>query len=73
METVFNKALAEKYTSPSQKVRVLSEEWVQSQVYCPNCGQKTIEKYGNGRPVADFFCPTCGEDYELKSKKQPLA
>jgi type II restriction enzyme len=69
MQTAFNKKLAENYTSPTQKVRVLSENWVQSQVYCPNCGRLTIEKYGNGRPVADFYCPTCGEDYELKSKK----
>lgn len=69
MITIFNKTLSEKYTSPTQKVRVLSENWVQSQVYCPNCGRLTIEKYGNGRPVADFYCPTCGEDYELKSKK----
>jgi type II restriction enzyme len=69
MQTKFNIELASKYTSPSQKVRVLSENWVQSQVYCPNCGYLSIVKYDNGRPVADFYCPNCGEDYELKSKK----
>ncbi len=69
MQTIFNRIVAEKYTSPTQKVRVLSENWVQSQVYCPNCGNLSIDKYNNGRPVADFYCPTCGEDYELKSKK----
>jgi type II restriction enzyme len=69
MQTAFDRTLAEKYTNPSQKVRVLSENWVQNQVYCPNCGCLTIKKYSNGRPVADFYCPNCGEDYELKSKK----
>lgn len=69
MQTVFDKTAAEKYSSPSQKIRVLSEKWVQTQVYCPNCGRQTIEKYANGKPVSDFYCPSCGEDYELKSKK----
>jgi type II restriction enzyme len=62
-------ALARQYHSSTQKGRVLSEHWVASQSYCPNCGRIEINRYPNNRPVADFFCIGCGEDYELKSSK----
>ena len=57
------------YQSPSQNARVWTESWVRGQIYCPNCGRANISKYENNRPVADFFCPSCKEDYELKSQK----
>lgn len=59
------------YKSPSQRVRVVTEQWMESQAYCPSCGRQHIVRYGNNAPVADFACPDCGEDYELKSTKQP--
>lgn len=68
MNTAFNFRIAEPYTSVSQKVRVLTEDWVLHQVYCPNCGQR-VQEYQNNKPVADFYCTSCSEDYELKSKK----
>ncbi len=70
MQLFFNKKLANNYTSKSQKVRVLTEDWVNRQIYCANCGRIKIDKYENSRPVADFFCPNCKEDYELKAKKE---
>ncbi len=69
MDLAFETGLADAYKSQSQRVRVLSEHWVNSQVYCPNCGHFDINKYSNNRPVADFFCSNCKEDYELKSKQ----
>lgn len=69
MNLFLNTKLADKYTSLSQKIRVLTEDWVDKQAYCPNCGHLDINKYGNNKPVADFFCVNCKEDYELKSKK----
>jgi transposase-like protein len=71
MDLLFDKKLAENYTSQSQKIRVITESWVNRQVYCPNCGQVDVGKYGNNRPVADFFCTNCKEEYELKSKQDP--
>jgi type II restriction enzyme len=68
MQTKFDVKLAQNYTSQSQRVRVLTESWVHCQVYCPNCGQVDIDQYSNNKPVADFFCTNCKEDYELKSK-----
>jgi type II restriction enzyme len=38
-------------------------------VYCPNCGSARINPFPNNSPVADFFCSTCSEEYELKSQK----
>lgn len=64
--------IADEYKSLSQKVRVLTEHWVDNSVYCPNCGHLDIEKYANNKPVADFFCSKCKEDYELKSKKEAI-
>ena len=63
----FNKNLAARYKSPSQKIRVLTENWVDEEIFCPSCGSQ-INRYENNRPVADFYCPICREDYELKSK-----
>lgn len=68
MELNFNLDLVQKYKSTTQKIRVLSESWVEKQIYCPSCG-KAIIAYRNNKPVADFFCELCKEDYELKSKK----
>lgn len=60
--------IAESYHSGSQKVRVMTEEWAGKNIYCPYCGYEKIEHFKNNRPVADFFCPYCQEEYELKSK-----
>lgn len=72
MDLSFKTQLAEKYTSQSQKIRVLTESWVDQQIYCPNCGRSDIKKYKNNKPVADFFCGDCKEEYELKSKKDSM-
>jgi type II restriction enzyme len=57
------------YTSGSQSARAWTETWVRSSMYCPNCGSSTISQFPNNRPVADFFCTSCKEEYELKSQK----
>lgn len=61
----------DRYVSNSQKIRVLTEDWVNKYIYCPNCGSN-LDEYENNRPVADFYCSICHEDYELKSKKNSL-
>ena len=68
MNLAFNLDLAVRYKNQSQKIRVLTEEWTNTFIYCPNCGE-SISKYYNNKPAADFYCPNCLEDYELKSKK----
>ncbi len=68
MKLILNKQLGTAYKSNSQKIRVITESWVKYEIFCPNCGNN-ISEYENNKPVADFFCSTCSEDYELKSKK----
>lgn len=63
--------IADKYSSNSQKIRVLTEGWVGEYIFCPSCG-KQVSDYKNNKPVADFYCSTCHEDYELKSKKDKI-
>lgn len=57
------------YSSSSQSARVWTETWVRNWAYCPNCGNQKINPFPNNSPVADFFCTTCKEEYELKSQK----
>lgn len=64
--------IAKNYNSASQKVRVLTERWVDNSIFCPNCGQVDIDKYPNNQPVADFSCSNCREEYELKSKQNKI-
>jgi type II restriction enzyme len=68
MELTLNKNLIIGYSNQSQIARILTESWVEKEIFCPNCGDK-IERYTNNRPVADFYCDKCSEDFELKSKK----
>jgi len=69
MKLTFDTQLATDYKSQSQRARILTESWVDNQIYCPNCGHLNIDKYPNNQPVADFYCSNCQEDYELKSKQ----
>ena len=73
MNLNFNQSLAKKYKSEPQKIRVLSEDWVANQSYCPNCNAEPLAAFTNGKPVAGFYCANCDEQYELKSKKAKLS
>lgn len=72
MNLNFNLSLAQNYKSGSQITRVLSESWVGDNMYCPRCGNIEISHFENNKPVADFYCPHCWCQYELKSKKNSL-
>ena len=69
MNLQFNIKLAENYRSNTQIARVLSEDWVFQNSYCPKCGNDDLEMYPRNNPAADFYCDTCNSDYELKSFK----
>src|SRR3989338_1191720 len=72
MKLFLNARLAEGYKNTSQKIRILTEEWVNHSIFCPNCGRLDVDRYPNNQPVADFYCSNCREDYELKSKQDGL-
>ena len=67
MDLNFDITLGERYKSNTQKVRVMSENWLCSNMYCPCCGNPHLNKFANNRPVADAYCEKCGEIFELKS------
>jgi type II restriction enzyme len=72
MNLNFNLKIAEGYKSNSQIARVLTESWVKDNSYCPCCGELPIIEFENNKPVADFYCKKCNEEFELKSKSGNL-
>jgi type II restriction enzyme len=72
MDLKLNLWLASTYSNSSQVARIITEDWLKSNSYCPNCGNQDLENYVNNKPVADFLCSICMEDYELKSKNGKL-
>jgi type II restriction enzyme len=68
MNLCFNTKLADGYSNNSQIARVLTENWVKENSYCPSCGNLPLNDFENNRPVADFYCKKCSEEFELKSK-----
>jgi len=71
MNLTFDISLSNCYENKSQVARVLTESWVENNIFCPNCGNN-LSSYENNKPVADFYCSSCNEDYELKSKKSSM-
>lgn len=73
MDLSFNLKLAEGYRSNSQIARILTENWVLNNSYCPSCGDLPLNEFENNKPVADFYCKKCSEEFELKSKNGKLS
>lgn len=68
MELNFDTSVISNYHSGSQIARVVTEKWIADNMYCPRCGSLEIKQFPNNKPVADFYCPDCENDFELKSK-----
>ena len=73
MDLHFNQSLASGYHSGSQISRVLTEDWLGRNMFCPVCGAPVLNHYEANKPVADFFCDDCKSDFELKSKESKTA
>lgn len=73
MNLAFDRSIVEGYRSNTQIARVLTESWMAGNMFCPRCGHQRIEHYANNRPVADFYCPRCRNEYELKSSRNSIA
>ena len=57
------------FESASQNARLWTEQWVRARLFCPSCGAANMSQFETNRPVADFHCPVCSEEFELKSQK----
>jgi type II restriction enzyme len=60
------------YSSGSQSARVKTERWVADWMYCISCGAPRLSQFPNNSPVADFFCPNCQDQFEVKSTKKTI-
>ena len=69
MDLAFNTALIQGYKSPAQQARILTEDWLARNMYCPICGAVSIHKAEPNAPVKDYVCTHCKAQYELKSKR----
>lgn len=69
MNLCFDDSIVSGYKSNSQRARVLTEAWVERNLFCPRCGNSHLLHFKNNRPVADFYCDQCKNEYELKSKR----
>lgn len=69
MNLRFDTSLAEGYRSGSQIARVLTEDWLARNMYCPICGEVSIRRAEPNAPVKDYVCEKCKAQYELKSNK----
>lgn len=66
----FNSEIALNYKSNAQRARVMTENWVANNIFCPVCGKPFLSQFEANRPVADFFCDSCHSEYELKSMRK---
>ncbi len=69
MKTGFSEPAA-RFISASQTARVDTEVWAGSNMFCPNCGCAELVRCPANRPVADFYCVKCSDQYELKSQSK---
>lgn len=71
MDLELRSEVAVDYKGP-QRTRVLTETWVQENLYCPACPSDNLEPAPRGTRVIDFTCPSCKESYQLKGRKYPF-
>ena len=71
MDLALDITLTEGYHGKTQMAKRITEGWVGRNMYCPVCGAPVLHPYPANRPVADFYCDNCHNDFELKSKERP--
>jgi type II restriction enzyme len=64
--------LAAAYQSGSQRARIVTESWGESNLYCPNCSSPKLIWLEPGHPASDYSCPKCGFWYQLKSQRSQI-
>jgi type II restriction enzyme len=68
MDLKLNLDLVSGYKSNSQKARILTQSWIEENMYCPICSSDRLQPTTEGTPTIDFICPDCIEPFQLKSQ-----
>jgi type II restriction enzyme len=55
--------------SRSQQVRLVTEKWFGTEAYCLACTSPSLLVTKPNSIAKDFYCPLCGQTYELKSSE----
>ncbi|MGA3283539.1 MAG: DpnI domain-containing protein [Verrucomicrobiota bacterium] len=72
MQLALPSELAERYRSGSQRARVVTESWGESNLYCPNCSSPKLARLRNNTKASDYSCPACGFWYQLKGQQSRI-
>ncbi len=64
--------IADKYTSASQRARVVTELWAEQNLYCVNCYSPVLVRSRANTEAIDFRCPQCDSPFQLKSQASPF-
>ncbi len=66
--SIYNREVFSRYHSKSQIARVLTENWVEKEMYCPSCLNEELGRNTNNTKVIDFTCNNCYNSFQLKSQ-----
>lgn len=72
MNLRLDSSVAARYSNPAQVARVVTEKWVNEELYCPACECDSLFPTPAGTPAVDFFCERCEERFQLKSQSRPF-
>ncbi len=69
---MYNPEVFDKYKSNSQRIRILTEDWAEKNLFCISCLNENIVRLKTNTPVTDFRCENCRENFQLKSQNHLL-
>jgi type II restriction enzyme len=72
MDLLMPAELAQKYKSPAQIARVVTEAWGLANLYCACCKSTQLNSSPANTQAYDFLCPLCSQSFQLKSKNSPI-
>jgi type II restriction enzyme len=61
------KELAERFSSPTQQTRVISEAWAERELFCAACTSPNLKRTPNNTRCTDLICANCESCFELKA------
>ncbi len=63
----------DRYKSASQRARVATESWAETNLYCPNCTSPKLARSAANTPAVDYTCPRCDSPFQLKSQARAFS